>query len=118
MWSAELALAGVVAYNTSGELAGASGTRSYALGHAATDSHSKAVPGVACDSHGKIARSSHFLQQIKNANPCPGTGKTCGSCLGYVADHDVVPLKRDGADIPSNMQWSTQEEAKQNNRRE
>ena len=77
--------------------------------------HNKATPGVARDAHGKIARSPQALQQFKKSHPCPGTGKTYGSCPGYVVDH-VIPLKRGGADAPSNMQWQTKEEAKRKDR--
>jgi hypothetical protein len=76
-----------------------------------SNSHSKARPGVARDAHGKIARSPQALQQFKKSNPCPGTGKSYGSCPGYVVDH-VVPLKRGGADAPGNMQWQTKEDAR------
>ncbi len=41
----------------------------------------------------------------------PLHGKTSGACPGYVGDH-VVPLKRGGADRPSNMQWQGTAEAK------
>lgn len=44
--------------------------------------------------------------------PCPSTGKSSGACPGYVIDH-VQPLKRGGADAPSNMQWQTKEAAKE-----
>ena len=36
---------------------------------------------------------------------------------GYVVDH-IVPLKRGGADAPSNMQWQTVAEAKAKDKRE
>ena len=78
-------------------------------------SHGKAAPGVARDAHGKIARSPQALLQFKNSHACPGTGKTYGSCPGYVVDH-VVPLKRGGADAPNNMQWQTKQAAKQKDR--
>jgi hypothetical protein len=45
------------------------------------------------------------------AHPCPSTGKTSGSCPGYVIDH-VIALKHGGADSPSNMQWQTVQAAK------
>jgi hypothetical protein len=45
------------------------------------------------------------------SHPCPSTGKTYGACPGYVVDH-ITPLKRGGADSPSNMQWQTKEAAK------
>jgi hypothetical protein len=45
------------------------------------------------------------------SHPCPSTGKTHGSCPGYVVDH-VQALKHGGADSPSNMQWQTKEAAK------
>lgn len=113
---AVLALAAMVACTASGTFAhGKSFASSHSTPHSATSSHSKAVPGVARDSHGKIARSPQALQQFKKSNPCPGTGKTYGPCPGYVVDH-VMPLKRGGEDAPSNMQWQTKEEAKRKDR--
>ena len=43
-------------------------------------------------------------QAFKGTHPCPSSGKTSGACPGYVI-HYLVPLKRGGADAPSNMQW-------------
>ena len=80
--------------------------------HSTTGSHSKAAPGVHRDSHGKIARDPRQTNAFKKQHPCPSTGKTSGSCPGYVIDH-VVPLKRGGADSPNNMQWQTEGAAKQ-----
>jgi hypothetical protein len=54
--------------------------------------HSKAAPGVALDSHGKIARSPRALQQFKTAHPCPGTGKTYGACPGYIVEHVMLDV--------------------------
>jgi hypothetical protein len=54
--------------------------------------HHKAE-GVARDSHGKIARSSHAKDAFKRQHPCPSTGRSSGACPGYVIDH-VIALKR------------------------
>ena len=75
-------------------------------------SHPKAVAGVSRDSHGRIARSAKAKDSFKKSHPCPSTGRSSGACPGYVIDH-VKPLKRGGADSPSNMQWQTKAAAKE-----
>jgi len=75
------------------------------------DARAKAQ-GVERNAAGKIARSPHARAAFKKANPCPSTGRTHGSCPGYVIDH-VKPLKRGGADRPSNMQWQTMAASKE-----
>jgi hypothetical protein len=45
-------------------------------------------------------------REFQRQHPCPSTGKASGRRPGYVVD-DVVPLKRGGADVSSNMQWQT-----------
>ena len=69
------------------------------------------------DAHGKIARSPKAKSDFKKKHPCPSTVKTSGACPGYVIDH-VKPLKRGGADAPSNMQWQTTAAAKQKDKTE
>ena len=113
---AAIVLAGVFACGANGALARESANSpSYWAPPQAPIPYGKAVPGVARDAHGKIARSPQPLQQFKKANPCPGTGKSYGPCPGYVVDH-VTALKRGGADAPSNMQWQTKEDAKRKDR--
>ena len=69
------------------------------------------------DSHGRFKRSTTAKHAFERDNPCPSTGRTSGACPGYVVDH-VTPLKRGGADDPSNMQWETKAEAKAKDRSE
>ena len=84
-----------------------------AYGSYSTRTHSKTVPAVPRDSQGKIARSSQAKYEFqKSRSPCPSTGKSSGACPGNVIDH-ITPLKRGGADAPSNMQWQTKAAAKQ-----
>jgi len=88
-------------------------SRGHSSSHSSSSTHhgSRAVPGVKCDSHGHIARSSAAKYGFKNSHPCPSTGRSSGLCPGYVIDH-VTPLTPDGADSPSNMQWQTAEAEK------
>ena len=73
---------------------------------------SRTAPGVARNSHGKIARSPRARAEFKKSHACPSTGRSSGGCPGYVIDH-VKPLKRGGADLASNMQWQTKAAAKE-----
>jgi hypothetical protein len=72
----------------------------------------RAGSGVARDRQGRIKRSARAKNRFKKQRPCPSTGKSSGACPGYVIDH-VKALKRGGEDNPSNMQWQTNEAAKQ-----
>ena len=60
-------------------------------------------------------RSAAAKRAFRADNPCPATGHTKGPCPGYVIDH-VTPLKRNGPDAPSNMQWQTIEEGRAKDR--
>jgi hypothetical protein len=77
----------------------------------------KRADGVARDSHGRIARSSHAKTAFRKSNPCPATARSSGACPGYVIDH-VVPLKRGGPDVAANMQWQTRAAAREKDRHE
>src|SRR5476651_406645 len=81
--------------------------------------HARATKCLSCvrNSRGKIQRSAAAKRAFRQSHPCPSTGKTSGACSGYVIDH-VKPLKRGGADEPSNMQWQTKEAAKQKDKTE
>ena len=66
---------------------------------------------------GRISRSPQAKREFQHSNPCPSTERTSGGCPGYVVDH-VMPLKRGGADAPTNMQWQTTDAAKAKDRAE
>jgi len=67
------------------------------------------------NNRGRIKRSPEARHAFQKSNPCPSTGRRSGGCPGYVVDH-VKPLKRGGADAPSNMQWQTKADAKAKDR--
>jgi hypothetical protein len=92
----------------------AKGGGSYGSYSTGTHGH-HATATVPRDSHGHIKRSEQAKDAFKKSHPCPSTGKSSGSCPGYVIDH-VVPLKRGGADEPYNMQWQTEAAAKAKDR--
>lgn len=52
------------------------------------------------------ARDPAQVRAFRATHPCPSTGKTTGSCPGWVVDH-IVPLCFAGADSPDNMQWQS-----------
>jgi 5-methylcytosine-specific restriction endonuclease McrA len=90
-----------------------SSSRSSARTSSRSESRTSSKKCTTCvrDSRGRIVRSRTARSCFMQSHPCPSTGKTYGACKGYVIDH-VVPLKRGGADAPSNMQWQTTAEAK------
>jgi hypothetical protein len=98
----ELLLVGALAW----AMAAAAVAAPFAGDLRAVSAHAKSVLGPARDAHGRIARDPRELSAFKKQHPCPATGRTYGSCAGYVVDH-VIPLKRGGADRPENMQWQT-----------
>jgi hypothetical protein len=65
----------------------------------------------------KHPRSGAAKSAFQRLYHCPATDKPRGACPGYVIDH-IIPLKRGGADTPSNMQWQTKEAAKIKDRTE
>ena len=86
--------------------------KGHSRSHTSSTHHTKSyAQGVKRDSHGKIARSQKAKDDFKRSHPCPSTGRSGGSCPGYVIDH-VQALKHGGADDPGNMQWQTKEAAK------
>lgn len=97
--------------------AGSHSSRSHSSSHHSyhSQTHSKATPGVQRDSHGRIKRSAEAKDHFKKSHRCHSTAISSGACPGYVIDH-IVPLKRGVADIPTNMQWQTKEEAKAKDR--
>jgi len=83
----------------------------------ATNSHKVTKHHVADHTSLKNVRSASAKRNFQASNPCPATGKTSGSCKGYVVDHKT-PLACGGADSPENMQWQTSAEAKLKDRTE
>lgn len=57
------------------------------------------------------ARDPAQVRAFRATHPCPATGKTAGTCPGWVVDHGV-PLCASGADAPWNMHWQTLAESR------
>ncbi len=91
---------GSVGRPSSGSLPSGSASNGTRLGRSSDE-----LKCTACmrDSEGRIARSSSARREFERENPKPGPG--------YVIDH-IIPLKRGGADSPSNMQWQSAADAK------
>ena len=97
------------------------GSHGYSHSHSSFHSHSSHYsstghrstysPVAKRDKNGRIARSSAAKREFEKETGYPHGRK------GYVVDH-VVPLKRGGADAPSNMQWQTKEAAKEKDKTE
>lgn len=102
-------------YEQQARTSGAAGSHSRSSHNSAH--HESKAAGVPRDSKGRIERSRAARADFQRTHPCPSTGKSSGACPGYVIDH-VQPLKRGGADAPSNMQWQTTQEAKIKDRTE
>jgi hypothetical protein len=80
--------------------------------HTATTAHvATADPTVPRDDRGRIKRSTTAKREFQREHARPSTGKTSGSCPGYVIDH-IQALCKGGPDAPSNMQWQTIAEGK------
>lgn len=115
-----LMLAGLPSMARGGGHSGRSTGSHHSVGASSgSKAHSSRTKCVGCvrTSNGKIKRSAAAKREFQRSHPCPATGKTSGPCKGYVVDHGV-PLKRGGADSPSNMQWQTTEAAKAKDRLE
>ncbi|MDR7271207.1 hypothetical protein J2X20_003875 [Pelomonas saccharophila] len=54
--------------------------------------------------------SSPAVAEFRQVNPCPATGKLTGACPGYVVAHAAPSC----ADDPSELQWQTVAQAKEN----
>lgn len=63
------------------------------------------------------ARDQGQVRHFRYNHACPATGKTSGSCPGFVVDH-IVPLCAGGADDPSNMQWQELAESREKDKAE
>jgi len=69
------------------------------------------LAATSCHAQAEYKRSYKAKSQFKQSHPCPSTGRSKGSCPGYIIDH-IKALACGGADHPSNMQWQTKADAK------
>ena len=62
-------------------------------------------------------RDPKAIRAFRQANPCPSTGETSGSCPGWRIDHRY-PLCACGSNAQSNLQWEPLEHSKTKDRLE
>lgn len=62
-----------------------------------------------------FSRDRNVPLEFQRAHPCPSTGRTAGTCPGYVRDH-IVPLCKGGPDTVANLQWQSRQAAKAKDR--
>ena len=60
-------------------------------------------------------RSREVTREFQRRHPCPSTGRTSGTCPGFVKDH-IKPLACGGPDAVWNMQWQNVAAAKAKDR--
>jgi ribosomal protein L44E len=89
---------------------GGSSTPTHATSSSTATPHVSHASHLRCEScdrdeHGRIVRSKDAKKAFEKATGFP-KGRP-----GFVIDH-IKPLACGGADLPSNMQWQTKEEAK------
>jgi hypothetical protein len=61
------------------------------------------MPALASAREHRSIEVKHAFQRLY---PCPSTGRTTGTCPGYVKDH-IPPFACGGPDAVSNLQWQT-----------
>lgn len=65
--------------------------------------------------HGSLAqaatpRGTKAPAEFRKYTACPATNKFTGPCPGYIMDH-MVPLRCNGPDVATNLQWQTRAES-------
>lgn len=63
------------------------------------------IYALACLALPAQARDPAVVREWRRDHPCPSTGKTTGSCPGWIADHRIPICLGLEYDVPANLQW-------------